>query len=98
MKLMDTANLTPAHRSIYKHMIAGIVVVIVLAGGVGGWAATTELSGALIAQGSIVVDSNVKKVQHPTGGVVGELRVHDGDRVKAGEIVVRLDDTVTRAN
>ena len=56
------------------------------------------MSGALIAQGSIVVDSNVKKVQHPTGGVVGEVRVHDGDHVKAGEIVVRLDETVTRAN
>jgi HlyD family secretion protein len=98
MKFIDTANLTPAHRSIYKHMVGGIVVVVVLAGGVGGWAATTELSGALIAQGSIVVDSNVKKVQHPTGGVVGELRVHDGDHVKIGEIVVRLDDTVTRAN
>jgi HlyD family secretion protein len=79
-------------------MAAGIVVVIILAGGVGGWGATTELSGALIAQGSIVVDSNVKKVQHPTGGVVGDVRVHDGDKVKAGEIVVRLDDTVTRAN
>ncbi len=42
--------------------------------------------------------SNVKKVQHPTGGVVGKVYVHDGDRVKAGDILVRLDDTVTRAN
>ena len=66
--------------------------------GVGGWAATAQLSGALIAPGQIVVDSNVKKVQHPTGGIVGEVRVRDGDRVKAGDIVVRLDDTVTRAN
>ena len=57
-----------------------------------------KLSGALIAPGSVVVDSNVKKVQHPTGGIVGELRVRDGDRVKAGDVVVRLDDTVTRAN
>jgi len=40
----------------------------------------------------------VKKVQHPTGGVVGEVRAHDGDRVKAGEILIRLDETVTRAN
>ena len=78
--------------------LAGLVIVIVLAGGVGGWAGTMTLSGALIAPGSIVVDSNVKKVQHPTGGIVGELRVRDGDRVKAGDIVVRLDDTVTRAN
>ena len=37
-------------------------------------------------------------MQHPTGGVVGELRVRDGDRVKAGDIVVRLDETITQAN
>ncbi len=66
--------------------------------GVGGWAATTEFSGAVIAQGQLVVDSNVKKVQHPTGGVVGELRVRDGSSVKAGEVVVRLDETQTKAN
>jgi len=69
-----------------------------LVGGVGGWAATTELSGAVIAPGSVVVDTNVKKIQHPTGGVVGELFVRDGQRVSAGNIVLRLDDTVTRAN
>ena len=45
----------------------------------------------------MVVDSNVKKVQHPTGGVVGELRARDGDVVRAGDVVVRLDDTVTKA-
>jgi HlyD family secretion protein len=72
--------------------------VAFLAIGLGGWASTAEISGALIAQGSLVVDSNVKKVQHPTGGVVGEVRVRDGDRVKAGDILVRLDETVTRAN
>jgi len=84
--------------SIQRHMVAGVTVVLMLVGGVGGWAATTELSGALIAPGSIVVDTNIKKVQHPTGGVVGEVRVRDGDRVKAGDVVVRLDETVTRAN
>ena len=72
--------------------------MLLLAGGVGGWAATTQIAGALIAQGSVVVDSNVKKVQHPTGGVVGKLKVQDGDRVKAGDILVQLDETVTRAN
>ena len=84
--------------SIRKHIMAGSILVGVLAFGLGGWASTAEISGALIAQGSIVVDSNIKKVQHPTGGVVGEVRVHDGDRVKAGDILVRLDETVTRAN
>jgi len=84
--------------SISRHIFAGVVLVGVLAIGLGGWASTAEISGALIAQGSVVVDSNVKKVQHPTGGVVGEVRAHDGDRVKAGDILVRLDETVTRAN
>jgi HlyD family secretion protein len=85
-------------RSMRRHLVAAIVVVSVLVVGVGGWAATAVISGAVVASGSVVVDSNVKKVQHPTGGIVGELRVHDGDRVHAGEIVVRLDETVTRAN
>jgi HlyD family secretion protein len=92
------ARSTPTRQSIRRNMLAGLTVFGILAGGVGGWAGTTALSGALIASGSIVVDSNVKKVQHPTGGVIGEIRVRDGDRVKAGDIVARLDQTVTRAN
>ena len=84
--------------SIKRHLIVGLSVVILLAGGLGGWASTAQISGALIAPGAIVVESNVKKVQHPTGGVVGELRAHDGDLVKAGDVVVRLDDTVTKAS
>jgi HlyD family secretion protein len=85
-------------RSMRRHLVAAIVVVSVLVIGVGGWAATAVISGAVVASGSVVVDSNVKKVQHPTGGIVGELRVRDGDRVHAGDVVVRLDETVTRAN
>jgi HlyD family secretion protein len=94
---MTVTAATGARRSIRVHLLVGLVVVALLAGGLGGWASTTEISGALIAPGSIVVDSNVKKVQHPTGGVVGELRARDGDIVKAGDVVVRLDDTVTKA-
>jgi HlyD family secretion protein len=88
---------TPSHRSIRFHLIIGLAVVLVLGGGLGGWAATAQLAGALIAPGSVGVDSNVKKVQHPTGGVVGEVRVRDGDIVKTGDVVIRLDDTVTKA-
>src|SRR5215471_15872649 len=89
---------SPMRRSMRRHLVAAIVVVLVLVIGVGGWAATAVISGAVVASGSIVVDSNVKKVQHLTGGIVGELRVRDGDRVRVGDIVVRLDETVTRAN
>src|SRR5206468_5055460 len=93
-----TAELTDAHRSIRGHLIFGLTLILVLAVGFGGWASTAQISGALIAPGSVVVDSNVKKVQHPTGGVVGEVRVRDGDIVKAGDIVVRLDETVVKAS
>jgi HlyD family secretion protein len=95
---MSDNELQGARRSIRLHLIVGLAVVAVLAGGLGGWASTTQISGALIAPGSIVVESNVKKVQHPTGGVVGEVLARDGDLVKAGDVVVRLDDTVTKAN
>ena len=77
-----TAELKGARRSIRSHLIVGLSLMLVLAGGFGGWASTVQISGALIAPGSVVVDSNVKKVQHPTGGVIGELRVRDGDRVR----------------
>jgi HlyD family secretion protein len=95
---MKSPKRSPSRRSIRYHVVAGIGVVIILVGGVGGWASNAPISGALIAPGALVVDSNVKKVQHPTGGVVGEVRVRDGDRVSAGDVVVRLDETVTRAN
>jgi HlyD family secretion protein len=89
---------SPARRSMRRHLVAAAAVVFILVVGVGGWAASAVISGAVVASGSLVVDTNVKKVQHPTGGIVGELRVRDGDRVHAGDIVVRLDETVTRAN
>jgi HlyD family secretion protein len=81
-----------------RHITAITVTSLLLVVGLGGWAATTEFAGAVIAPGQVVVNSNVKKVQHPTGGIVGELRVRDGDKVKAGDVVVRLDDVQTRAN
>ena len=96
--LGQVGPVTSASESIRRHILAGFILVGVLVLGLGGWASTAQISGALIAQGSVVVDTNVKKVQHPTGGVVGELFVRDGDHVKAGDILLRLDETVTRAN
>src|SRR5262249_62167687 len=87
-----------ASRSIRRHVLTAMTVGILVVSGLGGWAMTTELSGAVVASGLLVVDSNVKKVQHPTGGVVGELRVRDGVHVRAGDLLIRLDQTITRAN
>jgi HlyD family secretion protein len=95
---MTASAVTSPRRSIRRHQIAGLIVMAVLAGSVGSWAATTDIAGAVIAPGVLVVDTHVKKVQHPTGGIVGEIRAHDGDSVDAGDVVLRLDDTITRAN
>jgi len=81
-----------------RQIIAVGVTSVALVVGLGGWAAQTEISGAVVAPGQLVVNSSLRKVQHPTGGVVSELRVRNGDRVNAGDILVRLDDTQTRAN
>ena len=83
--------------AIRKLNVFGFVIIILLVAGVGGWTATAQLHGAVIAPGTLVVESNIKKVQHPTGGIVGEILVKEGIPVHAGQILMRLDDTVTRA-
>ena len=74
------------------------IVLIVLVVGVGGLAAFTGVSGAVMAQGQLVVASEVKTIQHPTGGVVADIRVKDGSHVRAGEVLLALDPTVASAN
>ncbi len=84
--------------SVKNYVALGFATLILLIGGIGGWAATTDLAGAVLAPGTVVVASNVKKIQHPTGGVVGQIFVKNGDHVKAGDVLVRLDETMTRAS
>ncbi len=95
---MMRVNESGLDAALRRHVLAIGVAAVVLVFGLGGWAATTEFQGAVIAAGQLVVGSNVKKVQHPTGGVVGEVLARDGAIVKGGDVVVRLDDTQTRAN
>jgi HlyD family secretion protein len=89
---------TATARSLRNHVRLGLAVLLLLVGGFGGWAAATQISGAVIAAGRLVVDTNVKKVQHPSGGIVDAIGVRNGDLVKAGDRLMRLDPTVTRAN
>lgn len=85
-------------RDIRRTTYIGLAMLAVGVSTVGVWAATAPLASAVIAPAQVVVDSNVRRVQHPTGGVVAEILVNDGDRVKAGDVLVRLDETMTRAN
>ena len=84
--------------AIRRNVRLGGLTALVLVGGLGLWAATSSLSGAVVASGHLVVDSSVKAVQHPQGGVVGALNVHNGSMVSEGDVLVRLDDTVAKAN
>ncbi|MGO4916446.1 HlyD family type I secretion periplasmic adaptor subunit [Pseudogemmobacter sp. W21_MBD1_M6] len=91
-----TAQGSDAFR-IGPRVIAGFVLGLFLIGGVGGWAATAKLSGAVISPGVVIVDQNLKQVQHRDGGIVSEIAVKEGDVVAAGQVLVRLEDTQTRA-
>lgn len=88
----------PIPTNVGRYLFAGFFFVFALIGGVTVWAATQKISGAVIASGRVVVDSNLKKVQHPSGGVVDEIRVKNGDEVTEGQLLMRLDETITKAN
>jgi hypothetical protein len=67
-------------------VLGGIVVIVLVLGGLTGWAATAPLASAVIAPGTIVVDGKRKQVQHLEGGVVESIHVGDGAQVQAGEL------------
>ncbi len=72
-------------------LVIGFIGLLLLVGGFGSWAVMTEISGAVIAQGRIEVERNRQVIQHPDGGVVSTVTVDEGDTVKAGDVLVRLD-------
>lgn len=95
---MKRDNAAELRRSIRRYLVAGVAGTALVFGGAGGWAATTEISGAVVATGVMVVDGNAKKVQHPEGGVVAQVLVAEGDTVSAGETIVRMDSTASEAS
>ncbi|KAB7609825.1 HlyD family type I secretion periplasmic adaptor subunit [Amylibacter sp. SFDW26] len=84
-----TSNKWSASRPLFIGFFSLVLLVL----GVGLWSVTTQISGAVIASGRIQVEANKQVIQHPSGGIVGEILVSEGDIVDAGDVVVRLDDT-----
>jgi HlyD family secretion protein len=82
--------------SLRGRVITGSVAAILLVAGIGGWAATAKLSGAVISSGTVLVAENVKVIQHPDGGVIQAINVHKGQHVVAGDVLLRLDDVQIR--
>lgn len=76
----------------------GLRVLVIGLGVIGVWGTLVPLSAAIAVGGTLVVQSNLKKIQHPTGGVVAQILVSDGLHVNEGDLLTRLDDTQVRAN
>lgn len=80
-----------------KPLIWGMLALVALVGGIGYWSVQARIAGAVIASGMIEVESNRQVIQHPQGGVVGALLVDDGDAVRAGDVLLRFDDTLLQS-
>lgn len=80
-----------------KQLTIGFIALFCLVVGLGGWSAMANIAGAIVSSGMIEVEANRQVVQHPEGGVVGEILADDGDSVDAGAILVRFDDTLIRS-
>jgi HlyD family type I secretion membrane fusion protein len=93
-----TPPAAPPAPPVGRWIAVGLVVAAVMFGGFGTWAALAPLSSASMAPGIVKVDSNRKTVQHYEGGIIREILVRDGDHVKQGEVLVRLDDLDARAD
>lgn len=85
-------------RSLDRNVLAGVLVVALLLGVFAGWGMIVPLASAVVANGVVVVEGSLKRIQHPTGGIIGAIAVREGSRVEAGQLLLRLDETATRAN
>ena len=90
--------MTSPSLEIHRHLRLALICMLIAVGAGSAWSGLIPLDAAVVTSGSVVVESNIKKVQHPTGGIVGEILVKEGQYVENGQVVVRLDETVTRAN
>ena len=83
----------PLRPRIGAPLAAGAFLLIAFFAGFGGWAALAPLSSATVAEGVIRVETHRKTVQHLEGGIVREILVNEGDKVTAGQVLMRLDKT-----
>jgi HlyD family type I secretion membrane fusion protein len=72
-------------------VFVGSCAAVLLIGGFGGWAATAELSGAVVGQGQVMVDKDLRAIQHLDGGIIRSIDVKKGDSVAEGQVLFTLD-------
>jgi HlyD family secretion protein len=91
------AGIATARKSLRRHQLLGFAGLLVILGSIVGWSVLSSIHGAVIAPGFTVVETSVKKVQYPDGGIVAAIYVAEGDRVEAGDRLVKMDETQIRA-
>ena len=79
-------------------IVFGCILIFGLLGGLISWSAVAMISGAVIGQGVVTVESNIKTVQHLDGGIVAAINVRNGDHVQENDVLIRLDETAARAS
>ena len=84
-------------RGLRWRLLGGYVVTAFFLFGILGYAAVTEIRGAVIAPGNVVVEGNVRRIQHQDGGSVAEIAVRNGQKVAAGDLLAKLNETQARA-
>jgi HlyD family type I secretion membrane fusion protein len=99
--MLNCPSIDQWHRDVPANVrwpaLAGTVVLALWLFGFGSWAAFAPLSGAVVAPGAFVADGQNKHIQHLEGGIVREILVKEGDLVQPGQIVLRLDETASKA-
>ncbi len=83
---------------LWPYMLLGFFVVAGLFGGFAAWTVLAKLDGAIIAGAEFAVESKRKTLQHLEGGIVQDILVREGDRVQAGQVLLRLDNTLDKAS
>ena len=81
-----------------KPLMIGLIAIVFLIIGFGGWAVMAQLSGAIIESGRIEVEQNRQFVQHSDGRVVANTLVDEGDTVENGAVLIRLDPRAENPN
>src|SRR3990167_3128747 len=72
---------------------SGLITIGLLVVGLIAMSGLIGTRGAVVGVGEVAVESRVKKIAHPTGGVISAVNVREGQRVRKGDILLRLDDT-----
>ncbi|MGB1178097.1 MAG: biotin/lipoyl-binding protein, partial [Lentibacter algarum] len=72
-------------------VFVGLFALMLLVGGFGSWSIFSSLAGAIVASGRVEVEQNRQIVQHLDGGIVAEILIKEGDRVSAGQTLIKLD-------